>query len=91
MSNIELIALVKEIKQYKIMQDEIKQELEKLEDLIKSEMEHNQVEKMIVGEYKVNYTTVKSSRFDSTTFKEDNPDIYTAYTVESISRRFTVS
>ncbi|MCR5652755.1 MAG: hypothetical protein K6F88_03050 [Ruminococcus sp.] len=43
------------------------------------------------GEYKITYKTVKCSRMDTMALKKAMPDIFTAFTKESVTRRFYVA
>lgn len=48
-------------------------------------------EELRVGEYKVTYKTVKSSRFDSKSLKAELPEIAERYTVATEYRRFAIA
>ncbi len=91
MSKLELREKIKELKELKIMMDELKGEIEGIEDIIKSEMAAQDTEQLIVGEYKIRWTTVKSNRFDSTSFRKIHTDLYTEFLKESVSRRFSIA
>lgn len=43
------------------------------------------------GASKVTYKLIKSSRFDSGSFKADHAELYKQYTIESSCYRFTVA
>lgn len=82
---------IKQLKEFTRMREELDQEIKALQDEIKIEMERRETEKLIVGEYKVLYTTVKSRKFDSKAFKEVFGDLYNAYTKQTTTRRFSVA
>ncbi|WP_242940245.1 YqaJ viral recombinase family protein [Ruminococcus albus] len=45
----------------------------------------------LAGKYRVSWKTVNSSRFDSTRFKAENPELYGKFVKQSSSRRFGIS
>jgi predicted phage-related endonuclease len=69
---------------------EAKAEAEALKDEIKEEMLKQNTEELVVGKHIVRWTTVLSNKFDSTAFKKALPEVYKAYTKQSVSRRFTI-
>ena len=91
MTTIELNTKIEELNSWKKLLDDAKEEVRRLEDEIKEEMENRNTEELIVGTHIVRWTTVLSNRFDTTKFKSMMPDIYKEYTKQSVSRRFTVS
>lgn len=91
MGNKELLAKLNEIKELKVMKEELENQLSALEDEVKAEMVKQNVEKMLVGAYKVSYTKYTSNRFDSTAFKADHQALYNQYVKAIQARRFTIS
>ena len=91
MSKVEMLSKVRELKELKAMADELAAEITAIEDIIKAEMLSQGVEEMQVDVFKVRYKTVISSRFDSKAFKETHADLYSQYTKQTESRRFTVA
>lgn len=91
MSTNEMTAKVRELKELKALADEIAQEIAAIEDMIKAEMTARNTEEMMIDVYKIRWTTVTSTRFDSARFKEAMPDIYSQYTKKSESRRFSIA
>ena len=45
----------------------------------------------LVGDYRISWKQVSSTRFDSTRFKHDNPELYDRYATRSQYRKFSVS
>ena len=90
MTNNELHAMIKELKEYKLLKEEAEAEIAELETIVKAEMHSQELEKMVVGEYKLSLTTVTSSRIDSKALKEQEPEIYSAFVKPSTYERFTV-
>lgn len=90
MSTIDLTRKLKELKELKIMQDELQAEIDSLQDEIKSYMTAAQLDTLAVDVYKVSYKTVTSSRFDSTAFKKTHLDLYNQYVKQTTTKRFVL-
>lgn len=91
MSTNELKSKVRELKELKAMAEELAAEITAIEDSIKAEMTARDTEEMQIDVYKIRWTKVKSNRFDSTAFKKAMPDLYSKFTKQSESRRFTAA
>ena len=83
--------LVKEIREYSAMIDEIEAKLEALKDEIKAQMTAEDKDEIIGADFKVTWKEVNDTRFDTKTFKAENPEIYNIYARSSKVRRFKVS
>ena len=81
--------IMKELAQYKRLQDETAAIIEGLTDKIKQYMTDNQLETLTGDEHKATYKTVTSSRIDITALKKALPEVATAYTKTTETRRFT--
>ena len=81
--------IMKELAQYKRLQDETAAIIEGLTDKIKQYMTENQLETLTGDEHKATYKTVISSRIDTTALKKALPEVATAYTKTTEARRFT--
>ena len=81
--------IMKELAQYRRLQDETAAIIEGLTDKIKQYMTDNQLETLTGDEHKATYKTVTSSRIDTTTLKQELPEVATAYTKTTETRRFT--
>ena len=88
MSTIEIQTKARELKELKLMQEELTAEISAIEDALKAAM--GEQEELVCGEYKLTYQTVTSSRFDSTRFKKDHAELAAAYTKATSYRRFSV-
>ena len=91
MSANEMTAKVRELKELKAMAAEIADEIATIEDSIKAEMTARGTDEMAVDVYKIRWTTVTSSRFDTTAFKSEMPELYGRFTKTTTTRRFTVA
>lgn len=81
--------IMKELAQYKRLQDETAAIIEGLTDQIKAYMIENQLDTITGDEHKATYKTVTSSRIDTTALKKALPEVATAYTKTTEARRFT--
>lgn len=90
MSTNEMHAVIKELKEYKLLKEETEARISELESIIKSEMKAQETNKMIVGEYKCSLATVTSNRIDSKALQENRPDIYSIFVKPSTYERLTV-
>ena len=91
MSIQEIIEKATQIKELKLMAEELAAEISSLEDEIKADMNAKELEEMTAGAFKIRYKTVTSNRFDSTAFKKDHADVYAMDTKQTTSKRFTVA
>ena len=91
MSTIEITSKIEALKELETLIEEAKAEAEALRDEIKAEMVNRNAEEMEAGQYIVRWTSVLSQRFDSTSFKKVMPDVYTSFTKQVASRRFSIA
>lgn len=91
MSANEMTAKLRELKELKAMAEELAAEIAAIEDEVKAEMTARNVEEMTVDVYKVRWTTVNSARLDTSALKKAMPELYTQFTKQITSRRFTVA
>ena len=91
MSSVEIITRIEQLKEWEALAAEAAAEIEALKDSIKKEMDTRGVEEIQAGQYIARFTTVLSSRFDSTTFKREHGDMYRMYTKQTTSRRFSIA
>lgn len=81
--------IMKELAQYKRLQDETAAIIEGLTDQLKEYMTANQLDTLTGDEHKATYKIVTSSRIDTTALKKALPEVATAYTKTTETRRFT--
>lgn len=91
MSKMELLAKIELLNKYEAMMEEMKAQADAIRNAIKAEMEAQELEELIAGQYIIRYTAILSNRFDTTAFKRVCPELYKAYTKQVSSRRFTIS
>ncbi|MBQ8248513.1 MAG: hypothetical protein IJY93_01340 [Clostridia bacterium] len=71
--------------------EEATAEVEALKDEIKAHMTAVETEELTAGVFKVRYTTVKSSRFDTAAFRKTHADLYEQYSRTTETRRFSIA
>lgn len=91
MSTNEMTNTVREYKELKAFAEQIAAELAALEDTIKAEMNARNTEEMNVDVFKIRWTTVNSSRFDTTAFKKAMPELAEQFTKTTTTRRFSIA
>ncbi len=68
--------------------EQLKQEQGMIEQEVKLYMKDNEYASS--GNYRISWSSVQSTRLDTKRMKEEQPDIYRDYAVQSVSRRFQV-
>lgn len=91
MSQNEITAKVNELKELAQLIEEATAEAEAIKDEIKAHMTAQNAEEITAGVFKVRYTTVKSSRFDTAAFRKTHADLYEQYTRPTETRRFSIA
>jgi len=91
MSQDEITAKITELKELQALIDEATTEAESIKDTIKQLMTDQNTEELIAGTHIIRWTTTLTSRFDTTAFKKKYEELYTAFTKQTTSRRFTIS
>lgn len=81
--------IIRQIKQYQDLQEEIKAELELLKAEAIEYLNDEGIDEVLTDTGKVTYREVISNRFDSTAFKRVHADLYTAFTKKTSNMRFT--
>jgi len=89
MSERELTAKIKEMRELQRMAEEATALAEAIKDEIKTIMGTS--EELCAGEYKITWKPVKSSRFDAAAFRKAMPELAAAFTKETTARRFVVA
>lgn len=91
MSNNELLVKIKDLKELKVMADELADQIAAIEGEIKGELTLQGVDRLAVGPYKISWTRYITRRLDSKALKAELPDVYSRFAVESEARRFCVA
>ena len=91
MSNQDLLQKVTELKELKVMAEELADQIAAIEGEIKDEMTAQGTDKLLIGVFKVTWTKYTSTRLDSKAIKAELPDIWKRYSVTTEARRFSVA
>ena len=89
MSMNEMESKIRELRQFQNLIEEAQAEAEAIKDSIKAQM--GDAEELRAGEYKVTWKTVTSSRLDTAALKKALPDVASAFTRQTTTRRFCVA
>ena len=86
---MEMEKVLRELKELKMMRDELDAEIEAAEAAIKAEMGDNEV--LVAGAFKATWKPVTSTRIDTTAFKKELPEVAARFTKTTTVRRFMVA
>lgn len=86
----EIGKLLKTIKKKKLLKEQLENEIKEAENIIKGLMDECDETELVCGVFKVKYISMNTTRFDSKTFKEENPALYDRYAKKIPTRRFTL-
>ncbi len=89
MSEKELTAKIKLLREMQRMAEEAQAEAEALKDEIKALM--GDTEELRAGEYRITWKPVKASRIDTAALKRAMPELAERFTISSTSRRFVIA
>lgn len=89
MSEKELTAKIKLLREMQRMAEEAQAEAEALKDEIKALMGDS--EELRAGEYRITWKSVKASRIDTAALKRAMPELAERFTISSTSRRFVIA
>ena len=91
MTNREIEAKLKELKEMKVLKDELEDQIKELEDAIKAEMTAQDTDTLRAGAFKATWKPYTSSRFDSSAFKQTHEELYKQYSKQITTKRFLVA
>lgn len=91
MSTNEMTGKVKELKELKLLAESIAAEAADIEDSIKAEMTARGVDELIIGEYKIRWKAITSTRIDTTALKKELPELAERYSKRTTTKRFTIA
>ena len=90
MSTQELNTIARDLKELRLMAEQLDAEIKALEDAIKVHMTEHDIDTLITTDTKITWKTVTSSRIDTAALKKQLPDVAAVFTRETTTRRFTV-
>ena len=91
MSNNELTATVRDLRELRRMADELNAEIEAIQDAIKAHMTEADTDTITAGAFKVTWKAITSTRIDPTALRKDLPEIWQEYGKTTTTRRFSVA
>ena len=91
MSIYEVDAKVKELRELRDMEDEVKSAIAVIEDSLKAEMLAKNTEVLAGTDYRVTWKTVVTNRFDSAAFKLTHADLFAQFSRSTTTRRFVIA
>ena len=83
MSTNELNTIARDLKELRLMAEQLDAEIRTLEDAIKAHMTEHAVDTLITTDVKITWRTVTSSRIDTTALKKQLPDVAAIVTKET--------
>lgn len=91
MSINEVDAKVKELRELRNLEAEVKSAITAIEDDLKAEMVERGTDVLTGQDCMVYWKTIISSRFDSAAFKLSHADLFRQYSRAATSRRFVIA
>lgn len=87
----ELEAKAKELKELKLMAEELADQITALESEVKDAMTAENKDTLLLGAVKITWKAYTSTRFDGKAFKLTHEDLYKQYCKTYETKRFTVA
>ena len=91
MSIYEVDAKVKELRELRDMEAEVKSAIAVIEDSLKAEMLAKNTEVLAGTDYRVTWKTVVTNRFDSAAFKLTHADLFAQFSRSTTTRWFVIA
>ena len=91
MSIYEIDAKVKELRELRNMEAEVKSAITAIEDSLKAEMLAKNTDILSGKDYTITWKTVITNRFDSAALKLTHADLFAQFNRSSTSRRFVIA
>ena len=91
MSVYEVDAKVKELRELRNMEAEVKSAITAIEDSLKAEMLAKNTEVLAGKDYLITWKTIITNRFDSTAFKLTHADLSAQFSRSTTTRRFVIA
>ena len=91
MSIYEIDAKVKELKELRDMEAEVKSSIAAIEDSLKAEMLAKNTDVLSGKYYLITWKTIITNRFDSAAFKLTHADLFNQFSRSTTTRRFVIA
>lgn len=89
MKNTDINAIIREIKEYQALQDDLKAQIDVLKKEAIAYLDENELEEYLCESGKITYREVISNKFNTTEFKKRFSDLYKTFTKQTSCMRFT--
>ena len=84
-------AKVQELRELKRMAAELADEISSIEDAIKAEMQSRETDTISGLDWKITWKAVTSKRLDTSALRKAMPDVASAFTRETTTKRFVLA
>lgn len=91
MSSKDIASRARKLKALKAKQDEIAAEIAAIEQELKTELEHREVDELQAGSFKIRWKLIEGSRFDTKAFRAAMPELADRFTIKTTQRRFSLA
>ena len=91
MSIYEIDAKVKELKELRDMEAEVKSSIAAIEDSLKAEMLAKNTDVLFGKDYLITWKTIITNRFDSAAFKLTHADLFNQFSRSTTTRRLVIA
>lgn len=91
MSIYEIDAKVKELKELRDMEAEVKSSIAAIEDSLKAEMLAKNTDVLSGKDHLITWKTIITNRFDSAAFKLTHADLFNQFSRSTTTRRFVIA
>ena len=90
-STVQIDAKVKELKELRDMEAEVKSSIAAIEDSLKAEMLAKNTDVLSGKDYLITWKTIITNRFDSAAFKLTHADLFNQFSRSTTTRRFVIA
>jgi predicted phage-related endonuclease len=90
MEEKELLQKITTLKALKQKKATLVADIQEIEKDIKNHMERNKLEEITISAYNIRYQTIYNNRFDVSTFKKEQLNLYKQYLTPSKAKRLTI-
>lgn len=91
LTNFDLAKILRDLRRYQRMADEVKQEIDLRHRMIQDHMKLLGVDEMIHSGYKITWKVVKYLALNGRKLAKDHPDIYEEYSKPVEAKRFKIA
>lgn len=91
MTDRQLENRIRKMQELEAQQREIAAQIEAIEDELKADLDSRGEQEHSTGNFIIRWKEIISSRFDTKALKAEDPDLYAAFTRQTVSKRFTVA